>query len=388
MKIKPTGNNIAFLKRQARNIKKQTGISHTNALNLIAKEHGYSDWDTLVKNNAFKVKPKRVLRRPKVPVPEVSNYHNFINGKITGQHPNAKMTIRRHALVGNLLQILLEATEYYKRANNHIEEIRVTMDNWLGCEYSEEQLANAEFNEIYYGKTLVISSESKPSNTRLAELKRFLRKAKETIDRSYHDCAPILKLHKRFDQAAKALETWPVNISLSNRSRRKLPVGKFVRLGRSQKIGVVFYHDTYRDTIEGYSDGGRFVRGRSEVRVLRKQLSINDFKPMRLHLPYGKWICEDGREVLFNRDYCPIWEKSAHGVVGLIEPGTYVEHTQTDFYFDDSNAPYYNNNITVNRCLSVLDEWGVKENNSKILDMVPIALESGDFNLLNPKRMS
>lgn len=154
-------------------------------------------------------------------------------------------------------------------------------------------------------------------------------------------------------------------------------------------LNYVFNHDIGRQVVEGYSDGGRFVYGRHEVSVLRKQLDIADFKPMRLHLPYGKWKCADGREVLFNRDYCPIWERSSNGIVMPIEPDVYVHHDDSEFYFDDGNAPYYDNNSsTVKNCLSVLNDWGVSELKPKVLERVPIAMANGDFGLLNPKGIS
>ncbi len=52
---------IAFLKRQAKNLKKQNGISHTQALDLISKQHGFSNWKHCLKihsqntNNEAKV---------------------------------------------------------------------------------------------------------------------------------------------------------------------------------------------------------------------------------------------------------------------------------------------------------------------------------------------
>lgn len=39
-----TTPTIAYLKRQAKNIKKEKNISHTEALNIIAKTYGYSNW--------------------------------------------------------------------------------------------------------------------------------------------------------------------------------------------------------------------------------------------------------------------------------------------------------------------------------------------------------
>lgn len=389
MKVKSSGHSATHFKRKAKSLKKQLGITHTEALNLIAKEHDHKDWDSFVKKSLPVQRSKAVTRRPKTPEPATLNYHNFMTGAVIGQHPNNKMTVRRHAQIGNLLQVLLDATEYHKRAKNHLQEIRSIMDTWLGCEYSQEQLANAEFNPIYYGKTTLSPYEIKPSLARQAELKRLLRNAKAIIDCSYHDCKPLEKLYQRFQQAAKSLENWPAKVPGANRFKGQVPVGTFVRLGRSTKFGIVFNHDTYRQTVEGYSDKGRFVYGRHEVRVLRKQLVIANFKPMRLHLPYGKWKCADGREVLFNRDYCPIWERSPDGVVTPIEPDVYVDHEDSEFYFNDGTAPYYDNNsATVKECLSILNDWGVADANSKVLERIPVALNTSDFAFLNPKGIS
>jgi len=342
MKIKSTGKSAEFFKRKAKSLKKQLGISHTEALNYLAKGEGHVDWDSFIKTFNPVPRVKTSIRKPKTPEPSILNYHNFMTWAIIGQHPNTKMSVRRHAQVGDFLHVLLEASEHHKRAKNHLQEIRNIMDTWLGCEYNEEQLANAEFNQIYYAKTPLLC-EVKPSLTRQAELKRLLRNAKAIIDRSYHHCKPLEKLHQRFQQAAKALENWPAKVYGINHIKGQVPVGTFVRLGRTQKIGVVFNHDRRREIVEGYSDGGHFTYGRHEVSVLRKQLDIADFKPMRLYHPYGKWKCADGREVLFNRDYCPIWERSSDGIVIPIEPDVYVPYEDSEFYFNDGTAPYYNN---------------------------------------------
>jgi hypothetical protein len=389
MDRKINGHNADYLKRKAKNVSKELGITHTEALDLIAKDLGYADWYNLINNRKVEPLPKAALRSPKVPEPPVLNYRNFMTGTIIGQHPNKKMPIRRHARVGSLLQKLLEEVEYHKRAKNTIQDIRITMDTWLGCEYSEAELANAEFNQIYYGKTNNLDWDM-PLQKRQAELKRLLRAARSVIDRSYHDCKPLDKLHQQFDLALKALEKWPTTVKAPglNRFKSQVPAGTFVRLDHNKQIGVVFNHDTERQVIEGYADGGRFLAGRHEVSVLRKQLSISDFKPMRLYLPYGKWKCDDGREVLFNRDYCPIWEKSADGSVAVIQPDVYVKHEMSEHYYNDRTAPYYDNKETFEDCLEVLRGWGVAEKPNVLLEMLPAALVAGDIRLLSPKGMS
>jgi len=34
-----------------------------------------------------------------------------------------------------------------------------------------------------------------------------------------------------------------------------------------------------------------------------------DYMEFRLRVPYGRWVCADGREVIFNREYWPILQR-------------------------------------------------------------------------------
>lgn len=43
-KMKNKRHTIAYIKRQAKNLKKQHNVSHTQALDLISTQHGYSNW--------------------------------------------------------------------------------------------------------------------------------------------------------------------------------------------------------------------------------------------------------------------------------------------------------------------------------------------------------
>jgi hypothetical protein len=62
----------------------------------------------------------------------------------------------------------------------------------------------------------------------------------------------------------------------------------------------------------------------------------------RRKLPYGKWTCENGRQVLFNRGYEPIYERSPEGSVSAAFHGEFIESiVDSVFFWDDStkNAP-------------------------------------------------
>jgi crotonobetainyl-CoA:carnitine CoA-transferase CaiB-like acyl-CoA transferase len=78
----------------------------------------------------------------------------------------------------------------------------------------------------------------------------------------------------------------------------------------------------------------------------------------RQWLPYGKWTCADGREVLFSRGYRPIWERvTAGSQARRADPEERVPYMQQVWFYGDGDPPHYNKN-TLARCLAVLKTFG------------------------------
>lgn len=59
------------------------------------------------------------------------------------------------------------------------------------------------------------------------------------------------------------------------------------------------------------------------------------FKMMN-DLPYGIWTCEDGREVLFNRFYEPIWGCAQGAAPAEANPNEWVPWQKQEYFYDDS----------------------------------------------------
>lgn len=59
---------------------------------------------------------------------------------------------------------------------------------------------------------------------------------------------------------------------------------------------------------------------------------ISDFLPARLWLPYGVWTLDDGSEVVFARDYLPLWRITAEGVERL-DPWLWIRGIKSDRWF-------------------------------------------------------
>src|SRR5262245_49807512 len=72
----------------------------------------------------------------------------------------------------------------------------------------------------------------------------------------------------------------------------------------------------------------------------RQELRDNKtaFGRWRLWCPYGLWTCADGREVLFNRYYRPIYERYP-GQIARIAHDEWVPWKKQEHFFNDGNAP-------------------------------------------------
>jgi hypothetical protein len=77
---------------------------------------------------------------------------------------------------------------------------------------------------------------------------------------------------------------------------------------------------------------------------------------MRQELPYGVWICDDGAEVLFNRDCSPIWRRTPDGQVAPAHPQQKIEYVAHKWFFHDSSPPWRDRRCR-KHCEKVLDDF-------------------------------
>jgi hypothetical protein len=105
------------------------------------------------------------------------------------------------------------------------------------------------------------------------------------------------------------------------------------------------------------TEGGEACCVRHEVAVCRSP-SSRTLRPLRQTLPYGKWTCDDGREVLFNRDYKPMWQRLPHQQAESADPVEWVPHVRQEWFYDDSSVPW-KNAASERRCVDILRNWGV-----------------------------
>jgi hypothetical protein len=62
-------------------------------------------------------------------------------------------------------------------------------------------------------------------------------------------------------------------------------------------------------------------------------ISRREFR--RRNYPYGRWTCEDGREVLFNWHYRPIWQRRPGAAAEPADPTEQVPWKSEDWFYAD-----------------------------------------------------
>jgi hypothetical protein len=195
----------------AKKLSKELGIKHSAALNQVAVNAGYISWKDFLNRSNQPSPVLKLITRPLPPEVPALKCYDIFTGEIIGERPNASMPVLKHIALASYLKEILNMTFHYPGAYKTLNNILLIMDDWLGYEYSQEELLVEAFNEIYMNRRLS-AEPTVPSIRQQALLKRKLRKARAIIGLCYHDCRPIRKLQERFDLAFEALNKWTVNI--------------------------------------------------------------------------------------------------------------------------------------------------------------------------------
>ena len=148
MIIETNGVNAKSLKRQARKLQKELGITYHIALNRVSVNAGFNSWKGFLNKSVKPAVQPPFIQRPIAPDPPVLKCYAVNTGALMGERPNRRLTVSQHAALGNLLQEVLNYTRYHKRANKPVRDIIYNMDHWLGYEYPEDELSLENFNKL------------------------------------------------------------------------------------------------------------------------------------------------------------------------------------------------------------------------------------------------
>lgn len=79
---------------------------------------------------------------------------------------------------------------------------------------------------------------------------------------------------------------------------------------------------------------------------------------MKKELPYGKYIFQDGSQILFNRHYEPLFLVDVDPIQKEILLAK-IESAKKQWFYTDSNSPW-NNQEALKKCKEILKMWEVK----------------------------
>jgi hypothetical protein len=66
----------------------------------------------------------------------------------------------------------------------------------------------------------------------------------------------------------------------------------------------------------------------------------HSFFPMRKKLPYGRYDCDDGSYVFYNRDYEPILRIRSDGSYLVCDPKEWISHQSQSWIYSEANPPW------------------------------------------------
>jgi hypothetical protein len=123
------------------------------------------------------------------------------------RRPNGKMPIEAHAQVGELLKSVLVASHQRKGVCNRVNGIRCELDEWTQREYSQAELSNERFFDLYYHESGSTFSRSISTDERLRHVGN-LEKVKHILAEHYPESTPLRALLKTIDGAIKSMQGW------------------------------------------------------------------------------------------------------------------------------------------------------------------------------------
>lgn len=96
---------------------------------------------------------------------------------------------------------------------------------------------------------------------------------------------------------------------------------------------------------------------KNEDRERAKIASGNVSRVKRHFLPYGIWKCEGGREVLYDRRYRALLERSNGGPAILADGDEWIENIKEQSWFYKDGTPEQDKRKAA---IAMLKEWGIK----------------------------
>lgn len=156
------------------------------------------------------------------------------------------------------------------------------------------------------------------------------------LDLEAADVQHVVSKARLLSPGALSLETqlrlctaiWRRNMGAPGRSKP----GTMVKVETHGIVEAAYLQEAGRPTFLLFDSG---LGDRADFAVVTPRQPLPDFLPSCLWLPYGYWILKDGSEIIFSRDYFPLWRVSRHSVERL-DPWLWINGITEQRHFANS----------------------------------------------------
>jgi hypothetical protein len=219
-----------------------------------------------------------------------------------------------------------------KQAAKHLA--RLSTD--LKLSSTQEALARALGYRDWYELSKSASTAASPraDNVSLEDAVAVILELSKALDLSDSDVQYVLSRSRPLGQPTRALEQQQtIRCAIWRRTVFGPP-------GRG-KVGTIVKDKAFGDNTPCYlrragpsthllSDTGMALR--ADFEVVTPRTPLPDFVPSRLWLPYGYWTLRDDSEVVFSRDYFPLW-RTSQGAVERLVPVLWIRGKALETHF-------------------------------------------------------
>lgn len=94
------------------------------------------------------------------------------------------------------------------------------------------------------------------------------------------------------------------------------------------------------------------------ARNVRNTKLFRSIQPWRIY-PYGKFIEQDGSEVIFDRQYRPICRVFSNGSIEIVPPTAWICFESQEWFYNDLSSPR-NSRKTRKTLMSIIDKYDLK----------------------------
>ncbi|TQD33287.1 hypothetical protein ACTTAK_18320 (plasmid) [Rhodobacter capsulatus] len=97
----------------------------------------------------------------------------------------------------------------------------------------------------------------------------------------------------------------------------------------------------------------------ADFEITKPRHPLPMFIPLRLYLPYGVWTEGDGAEVLFSRNYCPMWRLREGQAPERLDPWERISHRATRHLWEENGINWARPNLEA-EAIGLLEGRGVR----------------------------